>query len=236
MNINSSQNITCFDDLKDFQEIPPQTTFVEERDGEQVVWSNDLPSKYTDGVDISGKYLFSRKGESWSIYTHRAMKNSTTDNIKGNMTYTGVNLRWGNKTHRRIIGRILCFIFRDEPVPANWNEMQVNHKNEIPSDNSRENLNWVTPKENCNYGHHNERISAANKGRTMTEEQKQRLREVNKGKGAKPVVQLDSQGREIARYASATEAALQTGVDLGNITKVCNGQRHSAGGYYWRFA
>ena len=66
------------------------------------------------------------------------MKNSTNDNIKGDMAYTGVNLRWNNKTHRRIIGRILCFVFRDEPVPQNWKKMQVNHKNEIPSDNSRE--------------------------------------------------------------------------------------------------
>ncbi len=34
MNINNFYNITCFDDLKNLQEIPPQTTFIEERDGE----------------------------------------------------------------------------------------------------------------------------------------------------------------------------------------------------------
>ena len=58
---------------------------------------------------------------------------------------------------------------------------------------------------------------------------------MNKGKGSKPVAQFDSEWREIARYPSIIEAAQQTGTDAGNIAKVCNGKRHSAGGYYWRF-
>lgn len=38
-------------------------------------------------------------------------------------------------------------------------DLQVNHKNEIKSDNRVVNLEYLTPKANCNYGKRNEKIS-----------------------------------------------------------------------------
>lgn len=36
-------------------------------------------------------------------------------------------------------------------------------------------------------------------------------------------------------YQSVSEAARETGIDQGDISKACNGKLKSAGGYHWRF-
>ena len=96
------------------------------------------------------------------------MKNH--DNGNG---YVGINLRYGGKTHRKSLSHTIWNTFSSsEEQVFNWKKvgLEINHLDENPSNNSYSNLQVCTHKENCNYGHHNERIAAANKGRRMSDE------------------------------------------------------------------
>ena len=56
-------------------------------------------------------------------------------------------------------------------------------------------------------------------------------------KMSKPVEQWSKDGTIlIAKYESASEVERQTGIRQGDISRCCNGIRHSAGGYKWRYA
>lgn len=49
------------------------------------------------------------------------------------------------------------------------------------------------------------------------------------------VKSIDKEGNEII-YNSLSEANKITGIPVGNISKVISGQRHTAGGYIWKYA
>lgn len=95
----------------------------------------------------------------------------------------------------------------------------INHINEIKTDNRLVNLEYCTRKYNCNHGTRNSRIS-----------------EKAKGKHIRPVIQMDKDGNAIKEYSSRTVAEQKTGIDARHIGSVCSGRRTSAGGYKWRNA
>lgn len=79
---------------------------------------------------------------------------------------------------------------------------------------------------------HRKRISESNTGLRRSPETC-----ANIGKShEKPVGQYTTCGVLIQVWDSARKAALATGVQAGHISKVCNGQRTTAGGYVWRYA
>lgn len=95
----------------------------------------------------------------------------------------------------------------------------INHINEIKTDNRLVNLEYCAPKYNCNYGTRNARISAS-----------------NKGKKARPVIQLDKNGNTIKEYPSRIVAERETGINACAIGRVCGGTQTTAGGYKWKDA
>ena len=129
---------------------------------------------------------------------------------------------------------MVAYQFSDE-VPENWKELDVNHLDENPANNHISNLEWCEHQANCNYGHHGKHISAANKGRKLTDEQRARLSAALKGKNGKPVIQYDAEGNVIAEYSSVIEAAEKTGLDAGNISHNARGERKSVGGFIFKY-
>lgn len=97
-------------------------------------------------------------------------------------------------------------------------DCDVNHINEIKTDNRLVNLEYCTRKYNCNYGTRNKRIS-----------------EKNDGINSRAVLQIKD-GIIVNRFNSRIEAEKRTGVDASHIGLVCAGKRKSAGGYEWRNA
>lgn len=98
--------------------------------------------------------------------------------------------------------------------------MEVNHIDEDKSNNSIENLNLMTPKQNVNWG-------------TGIERRKKKL--INRKDQSKPVLQLDLKGNFLAEYPSQSEAERKLGINQGNINNVLKGRCKTAGGYIWKY-
>jgi len=77
--------------------------------------------------------------------------------------YRNINLCKNGKKTSFLLHRLIAITFIDNPN----NYPEINHKNEIKSDNHVDNLEWVTHKYNANYGTKNIRTSIALKKRGM---------------------------------------------------------------------
>ena len=97
---------------------------------------------------------------------------------------------------------------------------EVNHLNEIKTDNRAENLAWCTKSENCSYGSRPSTISRKN----------------TNGKKSKAVRQYTMSGGFIKEYPSMHEVRRQTGFCEGNIHHAISGKYTHAYGYRWAYA
>ena len=173
-------------------------------------------------------------------YGKRIVKGRILKPEKGKNGYMMVALGGGTLY---TVHRLMAIAF---PDLVEWTEeakgkpfevLDVNHKNEIKTDNRVENLQWCTRKENINWGTHNQRLSITSKGKKMSDETKLKMSLAKKGKlnnhSSVPVLQYTLDLVFIKEYPSIMEAKRQTGIK--NICLVCQGKRKSAGGYVWRY-
>ncbi|MFW3388537.1 UNVERIFIED_CONTAM: HNH endonuclease, partial [Kocuria sp. CPCC 205274] len=66
-------------------------------------------------------------------------------------------------------------------IPNPKNNPQVNHINEDKTDNRVENLNWMTAKENCNWGTRNKRVGEKQVGKALSDEHRKKLSKAHCG-------------------------------------------------------
>ena len=116
---------------------------------------------------------------------------------------------------RYLVHRLVWEAFNGT-IPEN---MQVNHINEIKTDNRLENLNLMTAKENSNWGSRNERMT----------------KKLINGKKSKPVLQFTLDGIFVKEYPSAHQVERELGFYQGNIVNCCNGKRKTAHGFKWKY-
>lgn len=79
---------------------------------------------------------------------------------------------------------------------------------------------------------HRRKVSEGLKGREVTKETRERIREAKTLASGRAVV-CHTTG---ARFRSLAEAARETGINRTSILSCCRGQRQTAGGYRWAYA
>ena len=159
------------------------------------------------------KYIFNGVETDYSVSTEGVVRKDTTDYILTQSTqqdYKFVTLNIQGKQKRMRVHRMVAEMFIDNP----YNKPYVNHINGNRGDNNVENLEWVTPSENTQH--------AVATGLFIS------------GR-AKAVIQYSLEGKQMATFESASEAARQTGGSQSKITMCCRRQRQTANDYQWRY-
>ena len=136
---------------------------------------------YYEGYEVSNygrvrsidRYVIDKNG----VRTFKEGKYLTKhDNGNGYLTVTLSN---NGKYKQEYVHRIVALAF----IPNPDKKPQVNHKDEDKQNNYIENLEWVTCKENNNYGTHTERVQATMRANGVFKKFSERMKENNPNKG-----------------------------------------------------
>ena len=101
------------------------------------------------------KYEIFEDGSIWSYKSNKFIKPYLHSDGYLNIKLSDNDGNLKTYLHHRVVYESVT----GQPIPEG---MDVNHINEDKSDNSFENLNLMTRKENINFGTHNERVRKAN--------------------------------------------------------------------------
>lgn len=129
--------------------------------------------------------------------------------------YLTVNLPAGNgKRQHPKLHRLVYLTWADE-LPANYNELQINHRDENRQNNRLSNLELVTAAQNNNYGGHNLRMANS---------------KVKSGHTA-AVVAINISTRQEYRFSTQGECARRLGLHQGHIAHCFAGTQHKHKGF-----
>lgn len=170
-------------------------------------------------VGFESLYTVSNKGRVASLQFHGKETFSLLKQTTIKYNYKTVKLRdWkGGKAVTCQVHRLVAEAFLPNPE----NKPQVDHIDTNPSNNSVENLRWVTPKDNQNNPITLSRLRTVITKYNKSEKHKQ---DVQQSKG-RPVQQFDRKGSFIAEYPSLADAAKSLKTTACCIKRVCDKER-----------
>lgn len=125
--------------------------------------------------------------------------------------YMTVGLMDGKKARPVMVHVLVATAFLENDDPQN--KTQVNHIDENKENNCVWNLEWCSPKYNCNYGDRTKKI---------------------KEKKQKPVEGYDKNGKLVYRFKSIKEAEI-LGFSNSHICACCKGKRKTHKGLNWKY-
>mgnify|MGYP002509051895 CR=1 FL=1 len=165
-------------------------------------------------------------GETWDEYevsTKGRVRSLNYYRVKGQVqllkliedgdSYLLVNLYYKGEKKRKLckVHRLVAFAFIENDDVENKND--VNHINELRHDNRVENLEWMTHKENINYGNHTERMAKTK---------------------CKKIMGKSLMENKVIVFKSIAQAE-KFGFDASNICKCCKGKLKQYKNYVWNY-
>lgn len=172
-----------------------------------------MNEEWRDVVGYEGYYQVSNLGRVKSLERIDSNNHPLKERILkfgfSGKKYKYVILNKNGKSKTKTVHRLVAIAFLDNPD----NKTQVNHLDEDKYNNNANNLEWVTPKENSNYG-------------TLIERMKQ-----SNSKPIKVIYKDDTY--EI--WESATLFAREYGISRGHISNVLVGRNKSHHGLRFEY-
>lgn len=165
--------------------------------------------KSLDCIDYPN-YEVSNFGRVKSLNYNHTGKEKILKPVENRYGYLKVALFQNTKEKRYTVHRLVASAF----IPNDNNLPCVNHKDENKKNNNVSNLEWVTYKENINYGTRNERARKANRI---------------------PILQYTKEGVFIRDWDSAKQASEELGINSSNIASCCKEKLKTCGGFIWRY-
>ena len=160
---------------------------------------------WKDIKGYEGLYQVSNLGRVKSLYRNIILKGFIDQD-----GYRLVTIYRNNTKSNKRIHRLVAQAF----IPNPENKSHVNHIDEDKTNNRVDNLEWMTAKENINYGTHNERVS-----KTM----------------GIPVIAINCITGESKEFHGISECARQLGLCQQSISKVLAGQCRQTGGFTFKY-
>lgn len=151
------------------------------------------------------KYEVYEDGRIWSYRKKKFLKPATLPNGYQKVTLTDNEGKQKNYYLHRVVWESVT----GSPIP---NNLQINHRSEVKTENMITNLELMSPKQNSNYGTRNSRIAES------------KSKQVGAFKN----------GNLVTTFQSIKEAGIQ-GFDQGHISECCNGKRKTHKGFEWKY-
>lgn len=175
---------------------------------------------WKDIKEYEGLYQVSNKGNIRSldrIVSHNNRKGNRI--LKGRVlscwydkyNYARITLSKNGKVCKYLVHYIVASTF----IPNPENKPYIDHIDTNPSNNSIENLRWVTQKENINNKLTIEKMSGVN------------------NHSSKPVLQFSKEGELLKKWNCIMDIERELNICNSSISGVCKGKHKTAGDYKW---
>lgn len=177
-----------------------------------------MEEQWKDIEGYEGRYQISSFGRVKSLPTLKRNGNGyyyTKEKIRRSKStfdgYRAITLVKNGIFRTYTIHRLVAKAFVENP--NNYNE--INHIDEIKTNNRVDNLEWCTHAYNLEYGSR---------------------KEITRQKTMKPVLQFDRENKFIRKWNSGSDAARNLNIQQSSISNCCCHNRKTAGNYIWEFA
>lgn len=175
---------------------------------------------WKDIEGYEGLYQVSNMGNVRSLRFRKTNKTNILKLSNDSRGYQRICLFKDDKRKCYLVHRLVAQAF----ISNESNYAEVNHKDENPSNNRVENLEWCDAKYNVNYG-----------TRTVRAKQKIIYKNGIEHHNSKPICQYTKEGELVKTWYSISDAHRELGFNMGSISMCANGKRQTCGGYIWKY-